>query len=60
MLAAIDLEAEADQLREEIAETGKVKASDCDAAMTTIVAAIRGMEDSGTLVLVVKEEEEED
>ncbi|WP_366523500.1 FliG C-terminal domain-containing protein [uncultured Sulfitobacter sp.] len=50
----------ADQLREEIAETGKVKASDCDAAMTTIVAAIRGMEDSGTLVLVVKEEEEED
>ena len=50
----------ADQLREELEEAGKIKASDCDAAMSAVVSTIRAMEDSGTLVLVVAEEEEED
>ncbi len=50
----------ADQLREEIEEAGKIRPSDCDAAMSAVVSAIRAMEDGGTLVLAVPEEEEED
>ena len=50
----------ADQLREDIAEAGKIKMSDGDEAMSAIVAVIRDMENRGDLVLVQPEEEEED
>lgn len=50
----------ADQLREDIAEAGKIKMSDGDEAMSAIVAVIRDMENRGDLVLVEPEEEEED
>lgn len=49
----------ADQLREEIEETGKVKPADAEAAMSLIVSAIRQMEERGDLVLVVEEEDED-
>ncbi|MGB7244937.1 MAG: FliG C-terminal domain-containing protein [Sulfitobacter sp.] len=50
----------ADQLREEIEETGKVKAADAEQAMSTIVKAVREMEALGTLELVEVEEPEEE
>ena len=50
----------ADQLRDDIAEAGKIKMSDGDEAMSAIVAVIRDMENRGDLVLVQPEEEEED
>jgi flagellar motor switch protein FliG len=50
----------ADNLREEITELGRVKARDGEAAMTSVVAAIRTLEQAGELELIVPEEEEED
>ncbi|QUJ77957.1 flagellar motor switch protein FliG [Sulfitobacter albidus] len=50
----------ADQLREEIEESGKVKAAEADAAMSTVVAAIRAMEERGELVLNEPEEDDSD
>lgn len=50
----------ADQMREDIQESGKVKAADADEAMSAVVAAVREMEQSGDLVLIEEEEEEED
>lgn len=49
----------ADQLREEIDETGKIKPADAEAAMGQVVATIRDMEARGDLMLVVEEEEED-
>ena len=49
----------ADQLREEISETGTVKSADVEGAMADIVAVIRQMEQSGDLLLVIEDEEEE-
>lgn len=48
----------ADQLREEISEREKVKASDCEDAMATIVTRIREMETAGELLLVVQDSDE--
>lgn len=50
----------ADQMREDIADAGKIKAADADEAMSAVVAAIREMEQSGDLVLIEEEEGEED
>lgn len=50
----------ADQLREDIAETGKIKAADADEAMSAVVAAIRDMESRGDLVLLIEEEDDEE
>ena len=50
----------ADQLREDIAEAGKVKAADVEAAMSDIVDVIRAMEQSGDLLLVTEEEDDDD
>ncbi|NNE50946.1 MAG: flagellar motor switch protein FliG [Sulfitobacter sp.] len=49
----------ADQLREEIEEQSKVKASDAEEAMAEVVEIIRRMEQSGDLLLVVNDEEED-
>ena len=46
----------ADQMREDIAESGKIKSSDADEAMSAIVAAIREMEQSGDLALIEEED----
>ena len=48
----------ADQLREEISEREKVKASECEDAMSTIVTQIREMEASGDLLLVVQDDDD--
>lgn len=50
----------ADQLREDIAEAGKVKMAEADEAMAAVVAAIRDMEGRGDLVFMVEEEEEQE
>lgn len=50
----------ADQLREDIAEAGKIRPADADEAMSAVVAVIRQMEASGDLVMNAEEEEEED
>ncbi|WP_372572984.1 flagellar motor switch protein FliG [Ruegeria jejuensis] len=50
----------ADALREEMAEKGKVKQAAGEQAMTTIVAAIRTLEQEGGLTLLSLDEEEED
>lgn len=50
----------ADQLREQIEEGGKVKAAEADAAMGTIIAAIRAMQSRGELELIEPEEAESD
>ncbi|MBD3664515.1 FliG C-terminal domain-containing protein [Sulfitobacter aestuariivivens] len=47
----------ADQLRENMEEAGAVKPSDVETAMADVVAIIRGMEESGDLLLVVDEDE---
>ena len=49
----------ADQLREEIGEMGKPKASDVEEAMASVVATIRAMESRGELMLLVDDDEEE-
>ena len=50
----------ADNLREEIAEKGTVKLKDGEAAMTSVVAAVRRLELSGEITLIVPEIEEEE
>jgi flagellar motor switch protein FliG len=47
----------ADQMREDIADAGKIKPADADAAMSALVAVIRDMEGRGDLVLVQEAEE---
>ena len=49
----------ADNLREEMAERGRVKQSEAEEAMTEIVGAIRTLVDDGTLTLVEPEEDED-
>lgn len=46
-------------LREEIAQMGRVKEKDVEAAQTALVIAIRELEAEGELVMIVPEEEEE-
>ncbi|MEO0937049.1 MAG: FliG C-terminal domain-containing protein [Pseudomonadota bacterium] len=46
----------ADQMREEAAEAGTPKAADVEAAMSSIVIAIRGLETRGELILVSEED----
>ena len=48
----------ADQLREDIAEAGKIKPADADEAMSAIVAVIRDMQARGDLVLIKEAEDE--
>ena len=50
----------ADQLREDILETGKVKSADADEAMLSVVVVIRAMEASGDLAMIVEEDDEVD
>ena len=50
----------ADQLREEVGEAGTPKTSDVEDAMGQVVAAIRALEASGELMLVVEEEDGDD
>lgn len=49
----------ADQLREDIADRGKVKQAEAEEAMAGIVDTIRNMEQSGDLVLVPVEDDDE-
>ncbi len=49
----------ADNLREEMAERGRVKQSDAEEAMSQIVAAIRALLDDGAITLVEAAESEE-
>ncbi|APE43953.1 flagellar motor switch protein FliG [Sulfitobacter alexandrii] len=49
----------ADQLREEIAEAGKIKPADAEAAMTEVVGTIRRMEAAGDLLLLTEEDAED-
>lgn len=49
----------ADGLREEIAQAGAVKPKPGEAAMTAIIGAIRDLEGSGELALIVPETEED-
>lgn len=46
----------ADNLREEVEEKGAVKTADGEAAMNTVIAAIRELEQAGELVLIIPEE----
>lgn len=48
----------AEQIRDEIEERGRVKARDAEAAMSEIVQAIRGLADSGEIVLDADQEED--
>lgn len=48
----------ADNLREEISEVGKVKQADGEAAQTAVVSAIRAAAESGTITLVVEDDNE--
>lgn len=50
----------ADQMREDMAEAGKIKATDADEAMSAVVAAIRELEQSGDLILNEEEDTGED
>lgn len=50
----------ADQLRDEIGERGKVKTDEVEEAMSEIVKTIRTMEQSGDILLVIDDEEDED
>ncbi|WP_240336794.1 flagellar motor switch protein FliG [Tropicibacter sp. Alg240-R139] len=49
----------ADNLREEVQERGTVKRADGERAMNAVVNAVRGLEEEGTITLVVEEEDEE-
>lgn len=44
-------------LREEMAERGKIKDKDAEAAMAAVISAIRTLEASGEITLVQEEEE---
>lgn len=46
----------AESLREEIAEAGKIRLSDGEAAQTAVVSTIRAAADAGTITLVVKDD----
>ncbi|WP_420587271.1 flagellar motor switch protein FliG [Ruegeria sp.] len=48
----------ADNLREEMAERGKVKQADAEGAMAQIVGAIRTLADDGAITLIEEENEE--
>ena len=48
----------ADNLREEMGETGKIKLADAEAAQTAVVQAIRNAADAGTIVLIEEDDEE--
>jgi flagellar motor switch protein FliG len=48
----------ADNLREEVTEKGTVKPADGEAAMNTIIAAIRQLEAAGTIELIYPEEDD--
>ena len=50
----------ADQLREDIGDRGKIRKSDGEAAMKSIITAIRDSVDAGEMQLVELDEEEED
>lgn len=50
----------ADNLREEIADRGKVRKRDGEAAMSAVVTAIRDLEQSGELALIQPEDAEEE
>lgn len=50
----------ADSMREEIDAMGKVSARDAEAAMNSVVAAIRGMEQAGELFLIVETDDEDE
>lgn len=50
----------AEQLRESISERGKVKASEAEAAMSSIIAVVRELAQSGEILLTNSEEEEEE
>ncbi|KEJ90117.1 flagellar motor switch protein FliG [Sulfitobacter donghicola] len=50
----------ADQLREDMAEAGKIKPAVADEAMSSFVSVIRDMESRGDLVLIVEEEDEDE
>jgi len=45
----------ADQLKEEIHETGDVKPKDADAAMNTVIQGIRDLESAGEVILILPE-----
>ena len=47
----------AEQLREEIANLGKVKEADGEAAMNAVVAAIRELESAGEILLLAEDED---
>lgn len=49
----------AESMREEMEALGKVSAKDTEEAMTAVVAAIRRMEQEGTLFLIVEAEEDD-
>ncbi|NVO55669.1 flagellar motor switch protein FliG [Rhodobacteraceae bacterium B1Z28] len=49
----------ADNLREEMADRGRVKQSEAEDAMTQIVGTIRNMVDDGTIILIETDEEED-
>ncbi|MFK7835454.1 MAG: flagellar motor switch protein FliG [Sulfitobacter sp.] len=49
----------ADQLREDIEGKGKVKPAEAEEAMASVVDTIRGMEQSGDLLLIIEDDEEE-
>lgn len=49
----------AEQIEESIQERGAVKPKDADMAMTQVVIAIKALEKSGEITLIVPEEEEE-
>jgi flagellar motor switch protein FliG len=48
----------ADQLREDVADAGKIKVPEVEEAMANIVTVIRDMEEAGDLLLLVDEEDE--
>lgn len=49
----------ADQLREEMENAGKVKPADAEEAMSEVVNAIRQMEQTGDLLLIVEDDDDE-
>ena len=49
----------ADNLREEMADAGQIKAKDGEAAMSAVVAAIRAAADAGEITLITEDDEED-
>lgn len=50
----------ADNLREEIAERGKVKQSEAESAMTQVVGAVRTLVDDGAIALIEEDREDDE